>query len=392
MAVKLEVTLPRLHPAQQAILDDPARYRVLCCGRRWGKTRLAAVAAVATALQGKRVWWVAPTYQTSLIGFRLVKPLVSRLPGAEARDGDRSVRLLGGEIWFKSADSGDGGLRGEGLDLVIFDEAAFCHRDTWEQQIRPALADRRGRAIFISTPNKEGDWFHEAFLRGQQADADGWRSWHLPSWTNPYLDADEVEEARRLLPSIVFRREFGAEFVSAAGARLRREWLRTGLPSDDDLKRCRISMGIDLAISTKDGADFTAIAVMAKHDDGRIFVLDAARNRLAFSDVLRFIQQMAAKHKPAAIAIETVQYQAAVVQELLRTTNLPVRGVRPDKDKVTRFQPLEARFEQGLVHLAPDLPQAFTSELLAFPLGEHDDWCDALSYAYHAAGRSLEWT
>jgi predicted phage terminase large subunit-like protein len=391
MTTHLLINLPKLHARQSEILADETRYRVLCCGRRWGKTRLAAVAAASAALRGGRVWWLAPTYQTSLIGFRLVKGMVSAIPGVECRDGDRSIRLLGGSIWFKSADSGDGGLRGEGLDLVIFDEAAFCPREAWEQQIRPALADRKGRAIFISTPNREGDWFHEAFMRGQ-LDGSGWRSWHLPSWSNPYLDADEIDEARQGLPSIVFRREFGAEFVSAAGARLRREWLRTSKPSDDELRKSRISMGVDLAISTKDGADYTACVVLAKHEDGRLWILDAARDRLPFDRVLAFVRQMADKWKPAAIAIEQVQYQAAVVQELLRTTNLPVRGVRPDKDKVTRFQPVEARIEQGLVQIAPDLPPWFTAELLAFPLGEHDDACDALAYAYAAGGRSLEWS
>jgi predicted phage terminase large subunit-like protein len=383
--------MPALHPMQAEIYRHPARFKVLSCGRRWGKTRLASVAAVAAALKGGRVWWLAPTYATSMIGFRLTKRLLAAHPWAEPRDGDRAILLPGveGEIWFKSADAGDAGLRGEGLDLVIFDEAAYCPEDVWQQAIRPALADRKGSGIFISTPAGEGDWFHRAH---QQHGKAGWASWQLPSWSNPYLDPAEVEAARAELPSIVFRQEFGAEFVSAAGTRIRREWLRTGRPTDDERRASRILMGVDLAISTKDGADYTAAVVVARHPDGRTWVLDAARTRSSFQDVLGFIRAMAAKHQPQAINVEQVQFQAAVVSELLRTTDLPVKGVRPDKDKLTRFQPIEARLEQGLVLLDPALPDDFQRELLAFPLGEHDDQVDALAYAYGGGARVLEWS
>ena len=61
-----------------------------------------------------------------------------------------------------------------------------------------------------------------------------------------------------------------------------------------------------------------------------------------------------------------------------------MRGVRPDKDKVTRFMPLAARYESGVICHARGLSPAFEDELLAFPVGEHDDQVDALSYAYFA--------
>lgn len=117
-----------------------------------------------------------------------------------------------------------------------------------------------------------------------------------------------------------------------------------------------------------------------------VYIRDAQRIRAPFHQVLQFVQQMAAKWKPSIIAIEAVQYQAAVVQELLRTTRLPVRGVKPDKDKLTRFLPLAARYEQGLVKHAPGLPGWFEDELLAFPVGEHDDAADAAAYAWQALG------
>ena len=83
-----------------------------------------------------------------------------------------------------------------------------------------------------------------------------------------------------------------------------------------------------------------------------------------------------------------MQSPVAVVQELLRKTSLPVKSVRPDRDKVTRFQPLQARYEQGLVTHVRGLMQDFERELLDFPASDHDDMVDALVYAEQAAVKS----
>jgi len=125
--------------------------------------------------------------------------------------------------------------------------------------------------------------------------------------------------------------------------------------------------------------------VLGKHED-RTWVLAAERTRAGFHDVVNFITAMAARHNPSIIAIEQVQYQAAVVQELLRKTTLPVTGVRPDKDKLARFLPLEARYEQGLIWHAPNLT-TYEDELLSFPEGAHDDLVDASAYAFNTLTR-----
>ncbi len=138
-------------------------------------------------------------------------------------------------------------------------------------------------------------------------------------------------------------------------------------------------------ISTKEGADYTAIVVMEKDKDNLLYVTDCTRVQASFNDVLKTIQKMADKHTPSCIAIENVQYQVAVVQELLRRDpKLNVIGVRPKGDKVSRFALLEARYEQGLIFHRPSLPPYFEDELLAFPMGKNDDLVDAMVYAYEA--------
>ena len=378
----MEIRLPPLHPNQREVARHPARFRVLVCGRRWGKTRLGVVLALECALRGGRVWWVAPIYAQSLIAWRLLVPMARQLPGAVVRESEHVIRLGDGEIWCKSADRPDT-LRGEGLDLLVMDEADFIEESVWTESLRATLADRRGRALFISSPRVENGWFHRLFLDGQKGRGDV-ASWQFPSATNPHLDPEEIEAARVSTPSIVFRREFGAEFVSAAGARVQRAWIRSGVAPPD----LEVVMGVDLAISVRDGADWTAAAVLGRAKDGTLWVLAVERLRASFHQVLGFIEGMADRWRPSVIGIESVQFQAAVVQELLRTTKLPVREVRPDRDKVTRFQPLEARYEQGLVRHAPDLAPDFERELLGFPVAEHDDQVDALSCAWAVLGEA----
>ena len=379
----MRITMPYLHPAQREVFDDETRFQVLVCGRRWGKTRLAVVKGLAALLAGKRAWWVAPTYAVSGIGWRLLKSVVSGLQGVEVREADRAVKFgKTGEFWFKTAERPDN-LRGEGLDLLLMDEADFIDEDVWLEVLRPALSDRKGRAMFISTPKVENGWFHKLFKIGQTGTDPEWKSWSYPSVSNPFLDPREIDAAQAALPSLVFRREYGAEFVSAAGTLIQSSWLRyvSQIPAGLSL-----AMGVDLAISQKDTADYTALVVLGRSEGGQLYVLDVHRERMTFDQILTVIKEKANRWKPTVVGIEQVQFQAAVVQELLRTTSLPVKGMRADKDKTTRFMPLQARYEQGLVHHLRSLPTFFDDELLAFPVGKHDDMVDALSCAYAAMG------
>lgn len=378
--------LPDLHAGQRLVADSEARMRVLVTGRQWGKTRLAAWLALRAAVGERAVtWWVAPTYQASEIGWRLVRTLAGGIVAADpqaldVRIGDRCIIVRGGgELWFKSAERPDN-LRGGTLGFLVVDEADYCDEYAWTDVLSPMLGVCQGRALMVSSPRLEGSWFHRLWRQGQQRLSADIASWSFPTWTSPYWDAREVDKARAELPSTTFRREYGAEFVSAAGALVRREQLRTGTPST----ALPCAMAVDLAISERQGADYTAIVILSRDPAGVVWVRYVERLRTGFHGAVERIKALAERWRPGVVAIEAVQYQVAVVQELMRTTRLPVRGVRPDRDKVARFQPLAARYEQGLIRHAPDLPAEFEQELLSFPVGLHDDMVDALAYAFAA--------
>lgn len=386
---QLTIQGPSLHSKQAEIFAHPARYKVLACGRRWGKTRMGVAVAIDQLLKAHKTMWVAPTHAVSRLAWAACKaalrPLISQ-GMVEVREAEKILRSGLGEVIFKSAEKGNN-LRGDGLDMIIFDEAAYLDGDeVWHEVLRPSLAERKGRAIFMCSPRREQDWFHRLYLKGQDQAEPDYQSWQLPSWTNPFLDPTEIEAARQDMSQTDYRREFGAEFVSAEGALIRPEWVKHA-PLDEAALGGAVAMGVDLAVSTKDHSDYTAIVVLRRAADGRVYVVAAQRARLPFHEVLGFIQRMARAHSPQIIAVEQVQYQAAVVQELHRLTTLPVVPIKPEGDKVSRFSGLQARYEQGLVYHCAGLPRDFESEVLSFPDAPHDDQVDAMSYAWIGLAR-----
>lgn len=343
---------------------------------------MCSLVALKAAIEGKKVWWVAPTYTQAMLGFREAVAVSLQMPFPIVNQ-PGAMQILcpsRGFIRFKSSEIPEN-LRGEGLDLLIMDEADFQPEVVWTEVLRPALADRKGAAIFISTPNIENGWFHKLWLLGQTGSDPETKSWQFSSYTNPYLDPAEIDRAKYDLPSIVFRREFMAEFVSSAGARVQRNWIKYEDAPPSGLK---VVLGVDLAISAKTTADFTACVALGQDKTGNLHVLDVQRTRATFAEQLDFISAFADKWRPSVIGVEDVAYQKAMVQQLSLATKYTVKGIKPDKDKVSRFAPIEARYEHGQVYHLRGLSPTFETELLSFPVSEHDDQCDAMSIAWSA--------
>ena len=215
---QLTINFPPLHPSQREVADSTARYKILAAGRRWGKSRLGSALCVAEGLRGGRAWWVAPSYKVAAVGWRMIRRLGSGVPGANVRRVDRMIEFPGGgEVQVRSADDPDS-LRGEGLNLVVLDECAFMKQAAWEEALRPALSDRQGDAVFISTP-KGRNWFWRLYQRGKSEGSEGiYQSWQLPTSDNPYIPAEEIEAARQSLPEVIFEQEYLAVFLENEGS------------------------------------------------------------------------------------------------------------------------------------------------------------------------------
>lgn len=170
---------------------------------------------------GKTVWWVSPTYNNVMSHWRATLNMVGDLPtqkNVQHKYLEFNYRGKRGSLTFKSGDR-PSNLRGDGLDFVVIDEAAFVDEEVWESVIRPALSDKLGSALLISTPNGTGDWFHRAYLRGLNENEPDWAAFHYPTTENAAIPGirDEVKAAKRDMSDLKFRQEYMAEFVDYAG-------------------------------------------------------------------------------------------------------------------------------------------------------------------------------
>lgn len=399
MGVTIE---PGFHPAQTTIATDPNRFRIVSAGRRFGKSRLGVSECYRAALAGGRAWWIAPTFTMGLEGWRPAKIIANEIPGAIVRVVEKEILLPGGgSFQFRSADHPDS-LRGAGLDFVVVDEAAYIRglRDMWEQALRPALSDRKGKGLFISTPKGIGNAFHEMWQTAP--DKADWAAFQFPTSANPFIDPDEIEAARGELGGLVFAQEYLGEFVELGGTLFRTEWERLCQPETRDGATWWVSgaravdsregqrfVTVDLAASVKQSADYTAMAA-CQAVAGVLVVLEVVRKRLEGPDILPELRRLMDRHNIPVAHMESSGFQLSLVQQA-RRDGLAVRELRPDKDKIARALPLQARMEAGDVWFCegPWL-RDLELEVFGFPASEHDDQVDALAYAAFVAGQTAK--
>lgn len=142
----------------------------------------------------------------------------------------------------------------------------------------------------------------------------------------------------------------------------------------------RIVIGIDLAISEKQTADYTAMMIMGKTEKGNIYVLDYINQRLTFNKQLHLIENLVDKWEPNEVVIEQVAYQAAMIDELRRRGGLKIIPITPTRDKIARSYLVSGMVESRLVYFKQKGHTDVTDNLTIFPDGTHDDITDAFVY------------
>lgn len=259
MSLTLEIKY-RPHKGQQNFHNSKARFRLLACGRRWGKTISGANEAIKVACQTPREsvgFCVAPTYwhtQKQLREFMLYCP---RQLIEDVSRSEHKVTLLGNrQIWFRSADNPDS-LRSEGLDWLWGDEGGQWKQEAWTLALRPALMDKKGIAWFTGTP-KGKNWYFQLWTRGQDPEQTDYQSWSYSSLDNPYLDPKEIEEFARDMPDMAYRQEILAEFIDEIGSVFRNVESCISGDLEEPTTSKQYVMGADLAKHQ----DFTVLTVL----------------------------------------------------------------------------------------------------------------------------------
>ena len=208
-----------LSSAQDAIANDPHRFRVAVCGRRFGKTHLAIRELCKNARLPKReCWFVAPTYRQAkqIVWKKLKQKLIELRWADKINESELTIQLKNGStISLKGADNHDS-LRGVGLDFIVMDEFADIDPDAFYETLRPTLSDKEGSALFIGTPKGIGNWAHSLYQMQLENPA-LWASFSYTTLDGGNVSADEIEQAKRDLDTRTFRQEYMATFETYTG-------------------------------------------------------------------------------------------------------------------------------------------------------------------------------
>ncbi len=216
--LEAELILNNLHPGQLDVMQTASRFNVLCCGRRWGKTTMAEELLLDPdgnngALAGHPVAYFAPTYKMLNEVWRTLVETCHPVILKKSEQEKRIELIGGGVIDFWSLDDPDS-ARGRKYKRGIIDEAAKVLRlkEAWTKVIRPTLTDMKGDCWFLSTPRGKNNYFYDLFkFEDQYKD---WKSWQMPTISNPHIDPEEIEQAKGQLDPLTFAQEYLASFVT----------------------------------------------------------------------------------------------------------------------------------------------------------------------------------
>ena len=382
----------QLLPWQETVMQDTSRFKVVAAGRRTGKSYLAAISLLLSCLDQRpgKTFYVAPTQGQArdvMWGtlFDLAGDIIER-----SHVNNLEITLTGGHtIYLKGADRPDT-LRGVSLKHLVMDELAFMKPDVFDSILRPALADRKGSAIFIGTPEGRNH-FYDLYMGSREWE--DWNSFHFTSFDNPLVDPKEIEHARQTLPSYSFQQEFMASFdARTSGVFDPDKFLFYETEKEDG----DYYISVDLAGFKNAGQrkarkrDNSAIAVTKVTGQGRWYVEDIIFGQWSLDETVQKIFQAVEKYRPRRVGIEKGIAQQAVMSplqdEMRRKSRLFVidllsHGNQKKTDRIAWA--LAGRFENGLIQLKKaDWNERFIDEAANFPSAlVHDDLLDALSYA-----------
>jgi len=206
--------------AQGEVFRNTSRFRVLVAGRRFGKSYLACIELLNAAIKrpGETYFYCAPTYRMAKdIAWKEIKKLVPREWIKSKNETDLKIELINESTIELKGTENAMALRGRSLAGVVLDEAAFMDSEVWFQVIRPALADKQGWALFISTPDGTASWFYDLWCYVPDDQTKDWTRWSYTTIDGGNVPAEEVEAARAQLDVRTFKQEFEASFENLTG-------------------------------------------------------------------------------------------------------------------------------------------------------------------------------
>jgi len=345
MNSEITVVFPKLYPLQQSFRDDPTRFKVLCAGRRWGKTELLTVIIGEAVIAGKNVAYYSMNYKQMWDTFTKIlerlKPIVTQQNRAQYS----LTTLTRGRLTCWSGEASTA-TRGAGYDLFIVDEASYIpnlyHKFT--SDILPTLVGREGKAIVCSTPRGFND-FYRLFQLGN--DEPQWKSYQYPTSTNTHITADELRQFQNILTPLQFSEEFGAEFVSSEGA-VFRNITSNLIPSASPIAGHKYVMGVDWGKAN----DYTAISVWDITVMNEVYL--ERFNQINWSLQRARLMALATQYNVVKIVAESNSIGEPQIEQL-QSEGLPIEGFATTaQSKPKIIEALALALEKNTIKLTDD--------------------------------------
>jgi predicted phage terminase large subunit-like protein len=377
---------------QQGVWTDGKRFQVIAAGRRCGKSRYSAWRMIVAALDGKpgEVWYVGLTQGNARdTMWRLLHELAGPVIKSSHVNNLQITLINGATISLKGSDRPET-MRGSSLKLVVLDEAAFMKPFVWEEILRPALADQKGLAVFISTPDGRS-WFYDLYVYADQSDDEDWAAYHLTSYDNELLDPKEIDAAKRSMSTMAFTQEFMASFNARESELFKEDWL---IFDEEEPETGDYYIAIDPAGFEQLGKkgnkrlDDTAIAIVKVNEKGW-WVKEIKYGRWTFDETVRHIFHAVQKFRPISVGIErgiAKQAMMSPLMDMMKRHNLFFRIEELTHGNINKanrvINALQGRMEHGrIVFNKGDWNIKLVDQLMQFPSPlTHDDLIDSLSY------------
>ena len=374
--MKVEVKLNKPHKAQQAVLDSTARFRVMMCGRRFGKSLISQNISIEVGINRKYVAYVTPTYQLGKIFFQEILKVIPNEIYAK-NEADLVINFItGGSIRFFTGERLDA-MRGLKFHLVIIDEASYISdlENGWNNSIRPTLTDFKGKAIFLSTPRGR-NFFYSLYVKHDEPE---WESFKFTTYDNPFIDPSEIDAAKAQLPNSVFEQEYMANPMENAANPF----------GSEHINRCTKELskqpteyyGIDLAKSV----DWTVIVGM----DRAGCCTQVHRFQKDWLQTKQTIIEVVPKNKP--VVIDSTGVGDAIVEDLQKHFNAMHGFKYTSTSKQQLMESLASSIHKSEIAFPPGplkdeleiFEYQFTSTGVRYsaPQGFHDDCVNALALA-----------
>ena len=305
-----------------------------------------------------------------------------------------------------------GALAGRGADLFVIDDphseqdikansrATFDNAWSWFQTGPLQRLMPGGRIIVVMTRWSLVDLTGRLIqYQIRNPDADQWEIVELPAILN-----EDTEQEKSLWPeqwpleqlkqkkAAMDARYWNAQYMQqptldSAAFIKRTDWR---IWEKDDPPQCEfIIQSWDTAHEAKTTSDYTACTTWGvwynEEENNRpsIILLDAFKDRMEFPELKEVALRHYKEWKPDAFLVEKKAAGAPLIQEL-RRMGIPVDEFTPSRgnDKIARVNAVSDLFRSGTVW-APDRRWAkdVIEEVVAFPVGENDDFVDTMTQA-----------